>query len=43
MKVNRKGFYYQAILAVPETSIYCIADILVSFDGKLTVSVANEV
>lgn len=43
MKVNRKGFHYQVILAVPETSIYCIADILVSFDGKLTVSVANEV
>ncbi|WP_294480145.1 DUF4738 domain-containing protein [uncultured Bacteroides sp.] len=37
-KVDRNGFHYQAILAIPESSIYSIADIVVSFDGNLAIT-----
>lgn len=38
MKVDRNGFHYQAILAIPESSIYSIADMEVSFEGDLTIT-----
>lgn len=38
IKVDRNGFQYQAILAIPESSIYSIADITVSFDGNLSIT-----
>ena len=38
VKVDRNGFHYQAILAIPESSIYSIADMEVSFEGDLTIT-----
>ncbi len=38
VKVDRNGFHYQAVLAIPESSIYSIADMEVSFGGKLTIT-----
>lgn len=38
IKVDRNGFHYQAVLAIPESSIYSIANMEVSFDGKLTIT-----
>uniref|UniRef100_UPI0035675C5D DUF4738 domain-containing protein n=1 Tax=Bacteroides finegoldii TaxID=338188 RepID=UPI0035675C5D len=37
-KVDRNGFHYQAVLAIPESSVYSIAEIEVGFDGKLTIT-----
>ncbi len=37
MKVDRNGFHYQAVLAIPETSIYSIVNMEVSFKGDLTI------
>lgn len=37
MKVDRNGFHYQAVLSIPESSIYSIANLIVSFDGNLTI------
>ena len=37
MKVDKNGFHFQAILAIPESSIYSIANIIVSFDGKMAI------
>ncbi len=42
VKVNRNGFHYQAILAIPESSVYSIAELEISFDGTLTIySIVN--
>ncbi len=41
VKVGRNGFHYQAVLAIPESSVYSIADMEVSFEGKLTISSAK--
>lgn len=38
IKVDRNGFHYQAVLAIPESSIYSIANMEVGFDGKLTIT-----
>lgn len=38
VKVDRNGFHYQAVLAIPESSIYSIVDMTVSYDGKLTIT-----
>ena len=38
MKVDRNGFHYQAVLAIPETSIYSIVNMEVSFKGDLTIT-----
>ena len=38
VKVDRNGFHYQAVLAIPESSVYSIAEIEVGFDGKLTIT-----
>lgn len=38
MEVGRNGFQYQAILSIPESSIYSIANLTVSFDGKLSIT-----
>lgn len=37
VKVDRNGFHYQAVLSIPESSIYCLADLTVSFDGNLSI------
>ena len=39
--VDRKGFYYQATVCIPESSVCNIADLSVSFDGKLTIYTAK--
>lgn len=38
IKVDRNGFHYQAVLAIPESSIYSIADMEVSLEGNLTIT-----
>lgn len=38
IKVSRNGFLYQAILSIPESSVYSIANLTVGFDGKLVIS-----
>lgn len=38
VKVDRNGFHYQAVLAIPETSIYSIVNMAVSFKGDLTIT-----
>ena len=38
LKVDRNGFHYQAILAIPESSVYSIAELEISFDGTLTIA-----
>lgn len=38
VNVDRNGFHYQAVIAIPESSIYCIAEITVGFDGNLTIT-----
>lgn len=38
VKVDRNGFHYQAVLSIPESSIYSIANLTVSFSGKLTIT-----
>lgn len=37
VKVDRDGFHYLAVLIIPETSIYSIVNMEVSFDGKLEI------
>ena len=37
VKVNRNGFHYQAVLAIPETSIYSVVNMEVSFKGDLEI------
>ena len=39
--VDRKGFHYQATVCIPESSVCNIADLSVSFDGKLTIYTAK--
>lgn len=36
-KVDRNGFHYQAILSIPESSIYSLVNLIVNFNGKLSV------
>ncbi len=36
-KVDRKGFHYQATVCIPESSVCNMANLLVSFDGKLII------
>lgn len=38
VKVDRNGFHYQAVLAIPESLIYSIADMEVSFEGNLAIT-----
>ena len=38
VKVNRNGFHYQAVLAIPETSIYSVVNMEVSFKGDLEIT-----
>ena len=38
VKVDKNGFHYQAVLAIPESSIYSIANLLVSFDGNMVIT-----
>lgn len=38
VKVDRNGFHYQAVLAIPETSIYSIVNMEVSFKGDLEIT-----
>lgn len=38
LRVDRNGFHYQAILSIPESSIYSIANLTVSFDWQLTIT-----
>ena len=38
IKVDRNGFHYQAALSIPESLIYNMVNLTVSFDGKLTIS-----
>ena len=38
VKVDRNGFHYQAVLSIPESSIYSIANLTVSFSGKLAIT-----
>lgn len=38
VKVDRNGFHYQAILAIPESSIHSIANMKIGFDGNLTIT-----
>ena len=38
LKVDRNGFHYQAVLAIPETSIYSIVNMEVSFKGDLEIT-----
>lgn len=37
VKVSRNGFYYQAVLSIPEDSIYCLAYLIVAFDGTFDI------
>lgn len=37
-RVNRNGFHYQAILSIPESSIYSIVNLVIDFDGKFTIT-----
>lgn len=37
VRVDRNGFHYQAILSIPESSIYSIADMIIDFDGNLSI------
>lgn len=37
-KVNRNGFYYQAVLAIPESSVSSVAELIIDFDGRLTIA-----
>ena len=39
--VDRKGFHYQATVCIPESPVCNIADLSVSFDGKLTIYTAK--
>ena len=39
--VDRKGFHYQATVCRPESSVCNIADLSVSFDGKITIYTAK--
>ena len=38
LKVDRNGFHYQAVLAIPETSIYSVVNMEVSFKGDLEIT-----
>ena len=38
VKVDRNGFHYQAALSIPESLIYNMVNLTVSFDGNLTIS-----
>lgn len=38
IKIDRNGFHYQAVLVIPESSIYSIVNMVVSLDGKLTIT-----
>ena len=38
VKVDRNGFLYQAVLSIPESSIYSIANLTVSFSGELAIT-----
>lgn len=40
-KVDNKGFHYQAILGIPESQVYSIANLTVDFDGKLAITAAK--
>lgn len=42
LKVDRNGFHYQAILAIPESSVYSIAELEISFDGTLTIASTKQ-
>ena len=42
MKVDRNGFHYQAVPIIPETSIYSIVNMEVSFKGDLTITSSNK-
>lgn len=37
IKVNRNGFHYQAVLSIPESSIYSLAHLIVAFDGTFDI------
>ncbi len=37
VKVDRNGFHYQAILSIPESSVYSIANLIVNFKGQLRI------
>jgi hypothetical protein len=37
IKVDRNGFRYQAVLSIPESSIYCLAYLIIAFDGTFDI------
>jgi len=41
VQVDRNGFQYQAVLAIPETSIYSIVYMEISFKGELDITSSN--
>lgn len=38
IKVNKDGFHYQAFFAIPESSIYSIVNLIITFDGKMNIT-----
>lgn len=38
VKVDRNGFHYQAVLSIPESSIYSIANLVIGFNGGFTIT-----
>lgn len=41
MDVDSKGYHYQAMICMPESSACNIANLTISFDGKLTITAAK--
>lgn len=38
IKVDRNGFHYQAVLSIPESSIYSVTNLVVAFDGTFDIT-----
>ncbi len=41
MKVDKTGFHYQAMVRIPESSVYNVINLLIGFDWKLTITSAK--
>ncbi len=38
MKVDKNGFHYQAMVRIPESSVYNVINLIIGFDWKLTIT-----
>ena len=41
MGIDSKGYHYQAMICIPESSVCNIANLTISFDGKLSITAAK--